>query len=101
MENLRGWCLAQRHKRKKGLRLTEHIQLLNKIDFPWEGKRKKRWAAMYRELSRPTTGGTATLGSAKKTIQIDTNEEDNPDRYERMTTKRKWYHGMVKFETLQ
>eukprot|EP00526_Cylindrotheca_closterium_P007113 CAMPEP_0113621574 /NCGR_PEP_ID=MMETSP0017_2-20120614/11031_1 /TAXON_ID=2856 /ORGANISM="Cylindrotheca closterium" /LENGTH=707 /DNA_ID=CAMNT_0000531335 /DNA_START=65 /DNA_END=2188 /DNA_ORIENTATION=+ /assembly_acc=CAM_ASM_000147 len=79
------WSLHQQLKRDRGVLPTEQIQLLDKINFPWEGK-QNNWPRMYQEL----------VDYYNKYGHLRVSEEDDPDLYEWMALQRKLYHGIVK-----
>eukprot|EP00526_Cylindrotheca_closterium_P000992 CAMPEP_0113660858 /NCGR_PEP_ID=MMETSP0017_2-20120614/33127_1 /TAXON_ID=2856 /ORGANISM="Cylindrotheca closterium" /LENGTH=880 /DNA_ID=CAMNT_0000575527 /DNA_START=152 /DNA_END=2795 /DNA_ORIENTATION=+ /assembly_acc=CAM_ASM_000147 len=83
------WSLAQRNKRKTGVLSTEQIQLLDKIEFPWELHKRAKWLVMYDEL----------VEYCNQHGHIRVSEEDDSELYEWMILQRKRYHGIVKTRT--
>eukprot|EP00526_Cylindrotheca_closterium_P004475 CAMPEP_0113623538 /NCGR_PEP_ID=MMETSP0017_2-20120614/12112_1 /TAXON_ID=2856 /ORGANISM="Cylindrotheca closterium" /LENGTH=768 /DNA_ID=CAMNT_0000533497 /DNA_START=152 /DNA_END=2459 /DNA_ORIENTATION=- /assembly_acc=CAM_ASM_000147 len=83
---LYSWSLAQRSKRDKGILSAEQIQLLDKIDFPWEVNRGAKWLVIYDEL----------VEYCNQHGHLRVSEEDDSKLYEWMALQRKRYHGIVK-----
>mmetsp|Transcript_14354 Transcript_14354/g.34770 ORF Transcript_14354/g.34770 Transcript_14354/m.34770 type:complete len:742 (-) Transcript_14354:428-2653(-) len=79
------WVSNQRRKRNKGTLSKTQINLLDKIDFPWEA-RSKKWPKMYQELT----------DYLKQHNHLRVTEEDDPALYDWMANQRQKYHGMVK-----
>jgi len=79
------WSQDQRKKHEKGLLPTEQVQLLDKIDFPWQSNRKD-WTKMYKEL----------VEYSNEHGHLQVNRDDSPSLYDWMTVQRQRYHGTSK-----
>jgi len=83
-EQIYNWSREQRRKSKIGILSGEQIKLLDKVNFPWEGKHPN-WPRMYNEL----------VEYCNKHDHLRVSEEDDPDLYEWMTLQRELYHGIA------
>ncbi|CAJ1945024.1 unnamed protein product [Cylindrotheca closterium] len=83
------WSRVQRKKRETGVLPTHQIQLLDKIDFPWELKRVTFRLMVAKLMTYYHQHGHLRVS------QDDEDDDDDSELYEWMALQRKRYHGMV------
>mmetsp|Transcript_15326 Transcript_15326/g.37712 ORF Transcript_15326/g.37712 Transcript_15326/m.37712 type:complete len:721 (-) Transcript_15326:282-2444(-) len=84
-QRLESWMQYQRLKREKGLLSNKQIELLDKIEFPWESDTPK-WIEMYKELN----------AYHNEHGHLRVTSKDDPRLYDWLEIQRRRYHGTIK-----